>query len=745
MIPVIGAQRIDNNFARHLADRETLMQAISDGHLDTVQYILANRDARGIPRVNLNSEYGNASTALMWALWANPINEQIVGVLLDARDNEGNPIVDLNRVGPHGQTIFSFILRQSCDRLRRTLLQRVLDVRGPHGELIVNLRADECNIPLLKQALRENDINCLRILLDVRLENGDRALDVNEIRYGTTVLDAALITDHFLYTYNQDMVDAIRAAGGLRSNDPLLANQQVQIRGARPERRAPIVPMIDNNPPVDGVMGNDPEHRFNRDRQNTHDPSVTQTAKGSIKALGLLYKPDDGTNEETTMREIADLVESFDYSTLIIDRSLSNAQKKECAEYCLQLIQSRSDDMHSYTGLKIKTIFFLVWQAVIDDSLGVYPDEIRRTLDPKLEKAPSYLVETKKASLIEKFIEASIAYGGAVDICVGGLIHKLLETLNHAHTRVTICTGSLSVKPAANQVPSVVAKRILEKKTIGEQRLILADWEEGKEAVEFRHLLKDPIKEELQRQFGTLIDSNTIDEIVSVLEYLTKPVMHFRLEELINIINKIPDSPDRNLAIKNYAKHAYDESERSLQEEFELLHKSFIDFLAQMSSDKVTESFASQIKYIDGADQIAACPNHLVCHLSAEQIPYISIGQVPYISKDKLQSLTDPDYIRSISQWDFVYLKKEQLSQYRNDIGAYIAVMSTLSAITCLASLVAYVVLPIIQIFSEATAEKIKEALNLNFRRLKHLFSDVIPIYFSQIKEWIYKQPALTM
>src|SRR5258708_1687845 len=120
MIPATHLLNTGNTFAQNpLADHNNLINAISNGDLGTVQRMLAYCDGGGVPYVDLNRGYGNAPTALMWALWENPINEDIIGVLLDARNHAHYPIIELNRRGPHGQTIFSFILSIPDARLRR--------------------------------------------------------------------------------------------------------------------------------------------------------------------------------------------------------------------------------------------------------------------------------------------------------------------------------------------------------------------------------------------------------------------------------------------------------------------------------------------------------------------------------------------------------------------------------------------------------------------------------------------------
>jgi len=562
-----------------MATTRNFMDAISCGNLEVVRAVVAVRDERGIPRLDLNVGFGEAGTALLYALSINPANVdvQIVQVLLNVRDHAGNPVVDINHRGPFGLTAPHWALKSEIHPARRRrLLQSILDVRGPLGERIVNLRAYEAVYPLLRAALYIGDIHCLRILLDARLENGEWALNVNQVWRGTTLLDDALATP---FGADQIMVITIREAGGLCKRD-LPLDQQVELR-------APLVPVRRAIPaPVHGaarIIGNvaGSAQQFNQNPQNTHDDSVLQTVKGSLAALDELYGAD--LDEEKAITEIEALVGNFDYSSLVIDQSLSDAEKKQCAKDFFALMKRHLDFLHVHSDLRFKRIYALMWKAVIDDNLDVYPDDIRRTIDPVLKKAPSRLVQIKKSSLIEKFIEGAREYramGVDLNICDGGSINKMLEGLNCAHTSIIICTGQQSIKPAANQVPASTLKKLLKEKPLRLQRKILSSWDvddEKSEAAEFRRASVSVIDDDLQRQFGTLLTEDDRNVITGQYDYFPLPVMHDGLHQLVEQIQKIPND-DINASrqvfidrIREQASHVYDESDRSFQDEYQLL------------------------------------------------------------------------------------------------------------------------------------------------------------------------------
>ncbi len=208
--------------------------ALYDEDLGAVQRLLAPRDECGFPTLDLNGWYGGdvTPTALKFAIMrVERVNVPIIQALLQVRDNQGYPVIDVNAQDFLGRTVIADVLYKKMPiRVKRELLQSFLDLRGPKGELIVNLRCDACDeeYTLLYDAFLTRDIHCLRMLLDARLANGERALNVNQRvggwRTGLTLLDFAQQKDSPWYKYNQELVDAIKAAGGLNSGE--VSNEQ---------------------------------------------------------------------------------------------------------------------------------------------------------------------------------------------------------------------------------------------------------------------------------------------------------------------------------------------------------------------------------------------------------------------------------------------------------------------------------------------------------------------------------------
>lgn len=559
-----------------------LKEAISCGNLDLVQRLVSQRDASGVPLIDLNRGFGNAGTALMWALWADPINIEIIQVLLNIRDLQGRGIINVNHIGPHGQTVFSFILQSRIPAtLRHQLLQIILDLRDPNGELRANLQSDVANIPLLKLALDINDINCLRALLDARREDGRKALDVNEEKHGTTVLDVALSQGNPWYTYSQEVVDLIKEEGGLTS-------AELAMRWAPPfdvERAQPL--------------------NFANDNQNTHDPSVTHTAKGSLLALNASYGA--ALREDFCIQEIEAFIQGYDYNTLMF--RLPTETKRQAAIKFLNLLKTKYRSIHSYTQFSIKKVLALVWMGIKEQAVEKFPEEMRRTFQADSLLAPESIINIKKSSFIEKFIEAAREYherGINMDICEGGSIHKLLEALNHAHVDVVLATGAQSILPAANNMAIAIVGRKLREKIDDEQRRILSDWDEEIDLVsEFKTSIKTEVDDALKRHFGIMLTEDQRAEIVSMLPEMPRPnVPHEDLNALVTIIlNTVQKTGDdarkANVGgLHQLARQIYFES-CSDQDKFEQLQSEYDAFckLLPLMIKIHTESNTAYLNY----------------------------------------------------------------------------------------------------------------------------------------------------
>ncbi|MCE3044183.1 hypothetical protein [Legionella sp. 16cNR16C] len=605
-----------------------LRDAISAGNLAQVQEYLALRDNNGVPVININSDYGRGDTALIWALLQRPINLQIVQAILDVRDNSNNPIIAINHLAPLAPdrrgTVFSFVLQRNiAPALRRQLLQSLLDVRDANGELLADVSQDDCETPLLKQAQELEDIDCFRILQDVRKTDGTFALDINEISDEKTVLDTAL-EDGTYYRVSQPMITAIRELGGISTLDMTPEQRQIKIgqrklaQGLALCRRLDqlreqhehfqvntrkAIASLDNsihriqeipgiqqtdavpNVLIQPVVAEDQVNQFNANAQNTHDPSVTHTAKGSLIALHTRYADKLKASGKQALILIEQLLLNFDYNTLIIDQRYTSKQKKEFAQEFLNLLKVKLTTVHSYTGLTIDTIVALVWQGVIDNDCEVFPEDIRVTFEPDATTAPDYLITTKKASLVEKLIEAAVVYkqeGRNLDICAGGSIHKLLESLNKAHIDVVIVTGQQAIGSAANDMAISLVGVELMKKTEAERADILSNWVCGNyESLKFKQSMEAIIATKLKEHFGILLTEANIKEITDNIEYLPRPKrpdekLNALTDEIENSVISVGSAERKDIVDKLHqqARDIY-YAQGNYQEKYNLLFASY--------------------------------------------------------------------------------------------------------------------------------------------------------------------------
>ena len=168
---------------------EAIKAAIYANDVNRLQQCLEARGAIDLNRVGYNS------SILCWALEQPNISLAIIQVLLDLRNEHGQAVIDIN-VGCPIFNLFSTFNKLNSNS-RADILNAILLQIGPHGELIKNIQEEGGYQSLLRQVVLHEDIRCLEIILEVRNRNGERAIDVNEVTNGTTVLD---------YIYNIDYI-----------------------------------------------------------------------------------------------------------------------------------------------------------------------------------------------------------------------------------------------------------------------------------------------------------------------------------------------------------------------------------------------------------------------------------------------------------------------------------------------------------------------------------------------------------
>lgn len=551
-----------------------LMQAINDGNLNRVQQILAVRDARGIPFVDMNHGFGNVGTALLCALCAEPVNELIVQTIIDVRDRDNNPVINVNHRGPHGLTVLSFVLQRRIEpALKRRLLQRLIDLRGARGELVLDARSDHANVPLLKQAQNLEDIDCFRILQDARTVTGELALDINEIRHGTTVLDVAMNGQIYIgpqgmyYVRNQRMIDEIRRLGGRRAEEiaPEEIRAQQLVRHEVLRQILMIIEPLILAPGPQPVAAGNAMQQFTQNEQNTHKTEVTVSVCASIKKLKVRYPR---VNTNVALQEIRQF----------LMRLPNTYRKKQFAIACLNRIEA-DPTVHAISEVTLSQATALIWTGIHD----------KTALVEGLESLTDKDIAERRMNLVTSLYEAQTEYGANRQgnaACFVGTLNKIVGTLDHAHPDVTILTGVEDMMIVATARASIILRDALKKKSLKEQKAILKSWgDTNSDASQFIASMVKVVDRELKQDYQQLLTEENRGRIVNTLGDLPQPNMHDKLDMLLKEIFQISTEearPNRTAAVKHLkmlANQVYDNFDRSFQEEYELLlakHKGFL-------------------------------------------------------------------------------------------------------------------------------------------------------------------------
>ena len=503
-----------------------LIEAIKTGNLERIQILLAQRDGYGRPLLNINDIRGYQSALHLICFVAERSTvglerqriREMFEFIINLRLLDGNPVANPNIMHCNAGNIVTSVVTIGDVYL----LQLLLDLRNNRGEMVVDIYSGVTPGDFwspLRKAIYQNSIDMVRAIVDARKADGSSWLTLDNIR-----------TDLRGATSN----DFGHGACVRQTNECVIyLNTHLRTHMAANDRYHNLPVQI----PQNNLIAQNTIERFDQDNQNTHDPSVTQTAKGSLFALDRSYGR--SLDESLCIREIEKIVAEYNYNTILF--RLTAKEKKDGAVEFLNLLKTRYSSVHSYTGFTIKKVLALVWMAIKDQKIDKFPEEIRRTFPSSEGFAPNSIIQIKKSSFIEKFIEAAREYkarGRNMDICVGGSIHKLLEALNHAHVDVVITTGSQSINPAANEMALAIVGQQLRKKSRSEQNLILSNWEEDiLEVTNFKSNIVEPVDTGLKNHFGTLLTEQQRYDIVATLPDLPRPpVPNKALNEMVDII-----------------------------------------------------------------------------------------------------------------------------------------------------------------------------------------------------------------
>ncbi|MCR9191542.1 MAG: hypothetical protein NXI01_02655 [Gammaproteobacteria bacterium] len=528
------------------------IQAIETGDLDKMQTLLRPRNEHGLPLIDINNLCGFRSALHLICFaakktWGPGVGRQRIRemfeYLINLRDRDNNPIANPNIMHRNSGNIITSLI----DTGDLYLLQLALDLRNNRGEMVVDIYAGVTPGAFwspLRRAIYLNNLNMVRALIDARRANGS-----------------------FWLTRENMLADLRGFLQNHRTNEcSNYVNEQLR------DRRI----TIDRNP-------------FDQDLQNTHDPSVTQTVKGSLLALNNSYGCYLVEVESSCIKEIEHIVVNYNFQTILL--RLPEIEKRKNALEFWELLKANFNATHSYTGFSMKKLLALVWMGIKDETVKAFPEDIRRTFPLNTHVAPDSIIQIKKASFIEKFIEAAREYKerghSDLKICIGGAIHKLLEALNRAHVDVVIATGSQSISPAANDMAVAIVGQQLRTRSRSEQDSILSNWDSNiSEVVKFKNGIVTYVDNGLKNHFGTLLTEQKRSEIIATLPDMPRPpVPHKDLNATVDIIlNTVQKTGDQSRkscvdSLHQLSKAVY-YRDSSDEERYKFIHseyKAFID------------------------------------------------------------------------------------------------------------------------------------------------------------------------
>lgn len=113
--------------------------------------------------------------------------------------------------------------------------------------------------------------------------------------------------------------------------------------------------------------------------------------------------------------------------------------------------------------------------------------------------------------------------------------------------------------------------------------------------------------------------------------------------------------------------------------------------------------------------------------ITPQAIRGLIVSKIKNISLDQLKFLENPQSIRSISKWNFIYLKRDQLKHRKAAFFTYFVGVMTLGVAACIVSLLGYLAIPFVYLIRKRATKPFKASLDRHFRRLGHLFTEYLP------------------
>ncbi|MCA0402312.1 MAG: ankyrin repeat domain-containing protein [Proteobacteria bacterium] len=532
---------------------KNLCDILIKGNVDNLTSFFLEPKARNID-INAIPGYVTAIHVLFFAKRPTQITRDMLQIILDLRDDNGRVRADLNKVHCNAGAALTI----AVDNNDIQTVQQILDARHNDGSLAVNITAagqhGEFWSPMTR-ALFKNHLEIVQFLVDARKDNGDPILsnqDLIRALQGAHANGAIEIDDNEATRWlaehlniplprRREPLEQIPQALALR---PEPGEQIPQALALRPEPGEQIADV-----PINAVT------TFIQNSQNTHKTSVTISVETSLKRLKAKYSLD---KEKETLDAIKAYIRN-NASSFITGRA-------SIAIDCIDRIQKCSMRRMG-SDLTARQCLLLIWQGIEDKNAHVEEVTIneRDIID-------------RKITLVNNLVAAQTTYGKDNPACFVGTVNKIVESLDGVHPDVEIITAN-EILPVASEKALIFIRDALKEKTIKEQRAVLKTWndvDDENSAAKFRQKMVFHIDMKLKEEYRTLLTEEQRVQITNNIEYAPKPVLHRKLEELIENIATFDANAFANQKlliekIQEQAKQAYDERDNTFQVEYDLL------------------------------------------------------------------------------------------------------------------------------------------------------------------------------
>lgn len=618
-----------------------LTTAVRANDVARLQEILRDRDpATGRPYLDINNMPGVnlQDRNLLFFIFdrANPCLHEIdltadstremVLSILAVRDNDNNPVINLNATTIGTATTFEKLFSQykflsesngyyGYQANRQNFLIMVdalINARNAVGDRILDVDTVGYESPLLS-AITLGDADLVSMLLDLRNADGSFAIDVN-IPYfihdpqPRSPLDAAHVghtgrehMDRADFQPNARILQMLQDRGALRYTQlsaEQLANYQAKNQRMQDDlwRRGGLEPIVRAAPPIraaapvvrDPILRADiirppviapaPVHAapataaaFDRNAQNTHTPEVERTVDLSILQLKGAYASAEKPAFTDVRRDIEALINEQVGGRLYTAEQIGHIRRG------FSYVCNNPESLHVQSSLKLPEIMTLVWLGIHDKSK--MPEDFPASSDKDL------FVKTRRTALLDKFLSIATTYPGGGTSCLGGTRNLIVSTLDKAHPDVSIAPTSEAVKELGLEQAKRFMLDKLKELSIREQRNILRTWneldgdgEEGKTpATKFKERVKPLLNAELTQKLGTILPADFFTTLDAQYEYFPEPVVHRELADLCKKIRELPDDLfDGVVTLKSTTTNAsiFSDKEGSFDDEYQQLKSS---------------------------------------------------------------------------------------------------------------------------------------------------------------------------